>query len=542
MRAPTHATFGLMFTIATGTVLGVVLTPAVAAFVLLGALLPDLDTPTSLAGRCCRPLSSWLERRVGHRTLTHSLLGLSLASLPVLPLAWIESRWPLAFALGYLSHLLVDAANPPGVPLLSPSPVRAVFPGRESLRPAEGSRGEAVLCAAFALGLVVLWPLHQVGFTRSLHVLTRTTAGAIADFRGWEGTREVWADLAGHFRLSQRRLYRRVRILGIENVSTLIVFDPETDTIHTVGPNETANVYPSGIVAHPGRPLTVETRPVTLTQRLLRDLLREVPPDGETFFHGLVRTSDAVTLKPAPEAYEALKPGVQALDLRFARPRDLEAPELRGVFVLEGQVLVQTFRSIDAPRPAAMPEAPRPPAAEFDDVTELFIAHVTDPARELLVREGDRVRRGQLVARLTWKEPELERKRQEAHAKLAEREAMLGLRESALGQARALVDAGLGAMGALTRAEADLQGARDAVADARRHLDQLTDEVRRAKELRSPVDGQVLTLRVHVVHGSEGTAALRLLYRRPSPIRDSSVSERDRSPFHAPGGRGGDRP
>jgi hypothetical protein len=175
-------------------------------------------------------------------------------------------------------------------------------------------------------------------------VLTRTPAGAITDFRRWEGTREVWADLDGHFRLSQRRLHRRVRILGIENVSTLIVLDPESHTIHTVGPNETANVYPSGIVAQPGPPVTVETRPVTLTQRLLRELLREVPPAGETYFHGVVRTPDAVALRPDPEAYEVLKPGLQALELRFARPRDLEASELRGVFVLEGQVLVQTIR------------------------------------------------------------------------------------------------------------------------------------------------------------------------------------------------------
>src|SRR5262245_23360652 len=108
MRAPTHATFGLVFTIATGTVLGLTLAPPVAAFVLLGALLPDVDTPTSPIGRCCRPLAAWLERRIGHRTLTHSLLGLALATLPVLPFAWIEPRWPVAFVLGYLSHLLVD--------------------------------------------------------------------------------------------------------------------------------------------------------------------------------------------------------------------------------------------------------------------------------------------------------------------------------------------------------------------------------------------------------------------------------------------------
>jgi inner membrane protein len=518
MRAPTHATFGLVFTIAAGTVLGVALTPAVAACVLLGALLPDIDTPTSLAGRCCRPLAGWLERRVGHRTLTHSLLGLALASLPVLPLAWIEPRWPVAFALGYLSHLLVDAANPPGVPLLYPSPVRAVFPARESLRPTEGSRGEAVLCAGVALGLVVLWPLHHIGFTRSLHVLTRTTAGAIADFRGWEGTREVWADLGGHFRLSQRRLHRRVRILGIENVSTLIVLDPGTNTIHTVGPNETANIYPSGIVAHPGRAVTVQTRSVTLTQRLLQDLLREVPPEGETYFHGLVRTSDAVTLKPEPETYEALKPGVQALEFRFARSRDLEAPELRGVFVLEGQVLVQTIGSADVTAP--IPSARLDAAPEFDDVTELFIAHVTDPSRELLVREGDRVRRGQLLARLTWRDPELERQRQHAEAQLVEQQSTLALREAAVDQARALIAAELAGPGSLARAETELLATREAVAQARRELQRLADEARHAAEVRAPVDGQVLALRVHVIHGSQGTAVLRLLYRKmPESVR-----------------------
>jgi hypothetical protein len=290
------------------------------------------------------------------------------------------------------------------------------------------------------------------------------------------------------------------------------VLDPETDAIHTVGPNETANVYPSGIVARPGRAVAVETRAVTLTQRLLRDLLREVPPDGETYLHGIVRTSDAVVLRPDPEAYEVLKPGLQALELRFARPRDLEAPELRGAFVLEGQVLVQTIRPAGAPPPP--PSPPPGVAPEFDDVTELFVAHLTDPAGELLVREGDRVQRGQLLARLTWKDPELERQHQQAAAELHEREAALGLREAAVGQARALVAARLAAPGAVLRAEADLLAARDAVRAARRMRERLGDEARRLAEVRAPVDGQVLSVRVHVIHGSEGTAVLRLLYRK----------------------------
>ena len=343
-------------------------------------------------------------------------------------------------------------------------------------------------------------------------MLTRTTVGAIADFRRWEGMREVWADLDGHFRLSQRRLHRRVRILGIENVSTLIVLDPESHTIHTVGPNETANVYPSGIVAQPGRPVTVETRPVTLTQRLLRELLREVPPDGETYFHGIVRTPDAVALKPDPEAYEVLKAGLSELELRFARPRDLEDPKIGSVFVLSGLVLVQTIRPADAT--PTLPSAAPLAAPEFDDVTELFIAHLTDPGRELLVREGDRVQRGQLLARLSWQDPETERKRQQATGELTERLAVQRLRESATEQTRALVAVGLVAPGGLDKTETDLLAAREAVAQAQRALERLSDDARRLTEVRAPVDGQVLSVRVHVIHGSEGTAALRLLYRK----------------------------
>ncbi|WP_460170241.1 metal-dependent hydrolase, partial [Thermus sp. FJN-A] len=37
-----------------------------------GAVMPDVDTTTSGPGKFLRPLSTFLERRFGHRTLTHS--------------------------------------------------------------------------------------------------------------------------------------------------------------------------------------------------------------------------------------------------------------------------------------------------------------------------------------------------------------------------------------------------------------------------------------------------------------------------------------
>jgi inner membrane protein len=513
VQAPTHATFGLVFTIAAGTVAGVVLTPAVAAFAVLGALLPDIDTPTSGIGTLARPLARRLERRFGHRTVTHSVLGLAVATAPLAPLALVEPRWPLAFALGYASHLLLDCANKAGIPLWYPSPVRAVLPRREAWRIAVGSRAETALCAGFMVALAVLAPLQQLGFARALHVLTRTTAGAIADYRAWEGQREVWVDVAGTLRLAQRRVRQRYRVLGLANASTLIVLDPGTDAILTVGPGETTTIHPHQVRAHPGRPITVSTRAVALSQQLLQDLLAHIPPTGETYLHGTVRTPDTPPIRPDPERYPVLTPGLQALELRFARPRDLAEPGIGTLFVVSGLLLIQTITPAEAeppPEPAAAPSAPAP---EYDDVTELFIAHLTDPGRELLVREGDRVHQGQLLARLTWKDPELARQRQQAEAEHATRAAALTLQEGKAREAQALVTAQLAAPGAVAREAAALLRAQTALAESRRALDTLAEAARRAAEVRAPVDGQVLTIRVHVIHGGEATAQVRLLYR-----------------------------
>src|SRR3990170_1188215 len=280
MQAPTHAAFGLVFTILAGTVLGILLTPAVALFACLGALLPDIDTPTSLIGKACLPLSRLLERRFGHRTLTHSFLGLALFTLPLLPLGLLDPQWPVAFALGYLSHLLIDCANKSGTPLFYPSQLRAVLPRSEEFRIAVGSGQETVLLVLLLVVLAVLLPLHQMGFTRALHALTQTTTAAISDYRGWQGRWEVWAEVEGIFQISQRRVRQRYRILGIASATTLIVLDPATGRIHTVGAGKEANLYPYRIRAHQGRPITIRARQATLTQRLLKDLLVEVPPEG----------------------------------------------------------------------------------------------------------------------------------------------------------------------------------------------------------------------------------------------------------------------
>lgn len=83
-----------------------------------GALLPDIDHPQSFLGRRVLPVAAVLGGLLGHRTVTHSLLGQAGVALAFLFLPW---QLGLALALGYGSHLLADSCTRGGIPLLWPN-------------------------------------------------------------------------------------------------------------------------------------------------------------------------------------------------------------------------------------------------------------------------------------------------------------------------------------------------------------------------------------------------------------------------------------
>ena len=139
LNATTHAVFGVA-ALAGASLLAGTEPPAYAYPVAVAAAwLPDVDNPRSTLGNglsrmkspalnlLTRPLS-WalrttsftLVRTVGHRTLTHSLLGVALFALPVWLILGGHPNLALALVAGYASHVFADALNTRGVPLLWP--------------------------------------------------------------------------------------------------------------------------------------------------------------------------------------------------------------------------------------------------------------------------------------------------------------------------------------------------------------------------------------------------------------------------------------
>jgi len=178
MNATTHSIFGVAALAGSFLLMGE--EPPLYAYpvAVVAALLPDVDNPRSRLGNglsrmrnptlnlLTRPLSWALKvasfvlfRTVGHRTLTHSLLGVALFCLLISPLVPLSSDLVVALIVGYASHLFADALNTRGVPLLWPAgPSLRLLPGGIRSGGAAEFVVAVVVVVAAGLGISALHP------------------------------------------------------------------------------------------------------------------------------------------------------------------------------------------------------------------------------------------------------------------------------------------------------------------------------------------------------------------------------------------------
>ena len=171
MTAPNHIIGGIVITGLFGSFLNlnILANPIFIASTIFGSLIPDIDYSKSTIGKIFRPISKYLNRRYGHRTITHSLLAMFGSFLLF---AIIESTFfnrtttSKIYLLGFFSHLILDMMTVQGVPLFYPflrNP--CVLPGNPNARFKTGNlHSETMIFCFFLLSLVFLQPLFKNGF------------------------------------------------------------------------------------------------------------------------------------------------------------------------------------------------------------------------------------------------------------------------------------------------------------------------------------------------------------------------------------------
>lgn len=386
-----------------------------------GSLAPDIDTTTSGPGKFFRPLSGFLERRFGHRTLTHSLLFLALLALLLAPF-WLSPEhpwrgWVLAFLVGYLSHLLLDTLNTNGVPLLWPSRLQFWLFSSRQWRIRYGSPQEASLALALALVGFALWPLAGDGFSTLFRRFVATPETAVADYLKWREGHQVWVELKGFNRITQESLEGRYRVVEAVGRNGVLIEDELGRTLEV---SQSGQVVAYRVRAYRGSPVVLRDYRFDLGGRLVQDLLAALPRQANrVWMTGVLElASEPPALVQPVGTYPRLKVEGQArrtVRLHAATPQDLAV--LAGSYIQAGSAVV---RAEYQPGQEAELELP---ALEAVGVHPVVIPHLPSLSG-LLVQPGDQVAEGEPLARYVDDLP-LQKLQEQSASRRAEAERLL---------------------------------------------------------------------------------------------------------------------
>ncbi|MFX3636689.1 MAG: metal-dependent hydrolase [Candidatus Pristimantibacillus sp.] len=117
MQYHTHITTSLAIGTGIAATLGLPYTLGFVSGLAVGSLLPDIDHPKSFLGRRSFGISNIINRKYGHRGMTHSLVTWCSLTIPCL---LFFSPFSIGAWLGYGFHIFWDYFSKTGVPLFEP--------------------------------------------------------------------------------------------------------------------------------------------------------------------------------------------------------------------------------------------------------------------------------------------------------------------------------------------------------------------------------------------------------------------------------------
>ncbi len=427
MTAPTHSFFSLIFYFLLAGTTGLLkIDPITVGFLILGSLIPDIDTATSAIGRTCFPIAAAIEKKWGHRTVTHSFVGLIAISVIVAPFFFLGRGYYYALIVGYASHILIDCCNKQGPMIFWPSAIRGVLPGRKEYRIQVASSAEFVLLAIFVAVSGILLPLSARGFTKSLHWMLGDIGSAVRDYQDYTTDYETFVELEAVDNLSYEKVKGRFKVVGNIGKNTLVVAcSPE---LRTAGNYEDNNWRPTKARIIKGEPVKFVTQEVDMAHRLLGDIQWFLDNRYHQRIYGSIETIDQVNLPYMVDLYNSVTARGKSLVFKYGSLQDIKKFALENVYVKEGKLMITTelkegehLEQIDANRASML-------KSRFSEKYD--IAFSIEDKQEVLIKRGDKVEAGQVIAKIGRKIKEVENIEKELENLNAQIKILTGEKES----------------------------------------------------------------------------------------------------------------
>jgi membrane-bound metal-dependent hydrolase YbcI (DUF457 family) len=237
----------------------------------IGALLPDLDSPTSALGRLLPFISRRLEAHFGHEQQWHTLVAgaaVAVSTAVLIPvIGW--RAWAL-IPLGFLSHLFLDMLHPQGIMLFWPLKQTRyfVFGFVES----DGSTAERKLAVALAIATIALLLVVDMGPAPAPQATPPSYEQTLERYYSLRGRNLVFADVEGTWQATGRRVADRFEVLNAAG-QALVMLDRYTGRVFTAGRSATDHLYLDRITLLAGDPARIKPEEIQLRDQPLGDAL-----------------------------------------------------------------------------------------------------------------------------------------------------------------------------------------------------------------------------------------------------------------------------
>jgi inner membrane protein len=338
MLASTHAAFATAMYLGGATVFEYKTNVLAWGLAMLFSIMPDIDLPTSKVGRPLFWISVPLEKRFGHRTITHSVIGITFLVTLAMPLYLYYPMYFWAILGGYWSHIQIDMANIRGVDLFWPSPIRVVMPGKMAYRLEVGSKAEMIVLCAMLVFCAGLYPMSNLGLRGGLHQILKDFDISYDEYVEVQGANWYTLELKAIDNLTLEHINCTCPILGAWQSGLIIEHNGK---VRSVGKSQMQhNLQPVDAVLIKGEPLRVISQRVDMKGRSLRWLVANLQANHGYYLLGeLYVDADKVVNVNQIETYHPVLWGGDKVRLHYARADDLG--EYLNMTAIRGEVVVQ---------------------------------------------------------------------------------------------------------------------------------------------------------------------------------------------------------
>ncbi len=260
MRAITHVSFSLLTLGLLSSVLHCPLSLINIIAAGFSSLLPDIDTTESTIGKVFQFISKPLDKNFGHRTITHSWIGVFGLAILCSPVYFVLPALYAAIMIGFISHLIIDCINKTGVPFFWPSETYFVVPGNPRWRIEVGSKGETILCILLvALCGLVLY-INSFGLRSLASSFFATPEEAVKEYRKYANSHLMDLEVSGFNNLTQQPITReRFQIIDVLGPGSLLVRD-SSGSLLSIGSGESDILHADKAVVKKVKPAKIKTK------------------------------------------------------------------------------------------------------------------------------------------------------------------------------------------------------------------------------------------------------------------------------------------